>query len=77
MKNVISLKVRIPGSNFLLTLLSLLSINYMFLVCGIQFKIVICISRMRNRTLTNREKNCRRGRLAAETRQSRGRQRIS
>jgi hypothetical protein len=40
-------------------------------------KIVICISRMRNRTLTNREKNCRQGRFAAETRQSQGRQRIS
>jgi hypothetical protein len=38
--------------------------------------IVICISRMRNRTLTNREKNCRQGRFAAETRQSRGGQRI-
>jgi hypothetical protein len=33
----------------------------------IQFAgIVICISRMRNRTLTNREKNCRQGRFAAE-----------
>jgi hypothetical protein len=42
-----------------------------------ELKIVICISRMRNRTLTNREKNCRQGRFAAETRQSRGRQRIS
>jgi hypothetical protein len=29
---------------------------------------------MRNRTLTNQEKNCRQGRFAAETRQSRGRQ---
>jgi hypothetical protein len=38
--------------------------------------IVICISRMRNRTLTNREKNCRQGRFAAEARQSRDRQRI-
>jgi hypothetical protein len=36
-------------------------------------KIVICIARLRNPTLTNREKNCRQG----ETRQSRGRQRIS
>jgi hypothetical protein len=34
-------------------------------------------SRLRNPTLTNREKNCRQGRFAAETRQSRGRQRIS
>jgi hypothetical protein len=42
-----------------------------------QLDIVICISRMRNRTLTNPEKNCRQGRFAAETRQSRGRQRIS
>jgi hypothetical protein len=42
-----------------------------------QFKIVICIARLRNPTLTNREKNCRQGRFAAETRQSRGRQRIS
>jgi hypothetical protein len=42
-----------------------------------ELKIVIYISRMRNRTLTNREKNCRQGRFAAETRQSRGRQRIS
>jgi hypothetical protein len=41
-----------------------------------ELKIVIYISRMRNRTLTNREKNCRQGRVAAETRQSRGRQRI-
>jgi hypothetical protein len=40
-------------------------------------KIVICIARLRNPTLTNREKNCRQGRFAAETRQSRGRQRIS
>jgi hypothetical protein len=40
-------------------------------------RIVICISRMRNRTLTYREKNCRQGRFAAETRQSQGRQRIS
>jgi hypothetical protein len=39
--------------------------------------IVICITRLRNPTLTNREKNCRQGRFAAETRQSRGRQRIS
>jgi hypothetical protein len=39
--------------------------------------IVICIARLRNPTLTNREKNCRQGRFAAETRQSRGRQRIS
>jgi hypothetical protein len=38
--------------------------------------IVMCIARLRNRTLTNREKNCRQGRFAAETRQSRGRQRI-
>jgi hypothetical protein len=37
----------------------------------------ICIARLRNPTLTNREKNCRQGRFAAETRQSRGRQRIS
>jgi hypothetical protein len=37
-------------------------------------KIVIWL---RNPTLTNREKNCRQGRFAAETRQSRGRQRIS
>jgi hypothetical protein len=35
-------------------------------------KIVICIARLRNPTLTNREKNCRQGRFAAETRQSRG-----
>jgi hypothetical protein len=35
--------------------------------------LLICISRMRNRTLTNREKNCRQGRFAAETRQSRDR----
>jgi hypothetical protein len=41
------------------------------------FKIVICIARLRNPTLTNREKNCRQGRFAAETRQSRGLQRIS
>jgi hypothetical protein len=34
------------------------------------------LSLMRNRTLTNREKNCRQGRFAAETRQPRGRQRI-
>jgi hypothetical protein len=40
-------------------------------------EIVICIARLRNPTLTNREKNCRQGRFAAETRQSRGRQRIS
>jgi hypothetical protein len=39
--------------------------------------IVICIARLRNPTLTNREKNCRQGRFAADTRQSRGRQRIS
>jgi hypothetical protein len=39
--------------------------------------IVICIARQRNPTLTNREKNCRQGRFAADTRQSRGRQRIS
>jgi hypothetical protein len=39
--------------------------------------IVICIARLRNPTLTNREKNCRQGRFAAETRQSQGRQRIS
>jgi hypothetical protein len=32
-------------------------------------------SYLRNPTLTNREKNCRQGRFAAETRQSRGRQR--
>jgi hypothetical protein len=32
----------------------------------LQNAIVICISRMRNRTLTNREKNCRQGRFAAE-----------
>jgi hypothetical protein len=32
---------------------------------------------MRNRTLTNREKNWRQGRFAAEARQSRDRQRIS
>jgi hypothetical protein len=38
--------------------------------------IVMCIARLRNRTLTNREKNCRQGRFAAETRQSRGRQRM-
>jgi hypothetical protein len=31
----------------------------------LQNAIVICISRMRNRTLTNREKNCRQGRFAA------------
>jgi hypothetical protein len=42
-----------------------------------RMEIVICISRMRNPTLMNREKNCRQGRFAAETRQSRGRQRIS
>jgi hypothetical protein len=40
-------------------------------------QIVICIARLRNPTLTNREKNCRQGRFAAETRQSRGCQRIS
>jgi hypothetical protein len=40
-------------------------------------KIVICIARLRNPTLTNREKNCRQGRFAAETRQSRDRQKIS
>jgi hypothetical protein len=40
-------------------------------------KIVICIARLRNPTLTNREKNCRQGRFAAETRQSQGGQRIS
>jgi hypothetical protein len=39
--------------------------------------VVICIARLRNPTLTNREKNCRQGRFAAETRQSQGRQRIS
>jgi hypothetical protein len=39
--------------------------------------IVICIARLRNPTLTNQEKNCRQGHFAAETRQSRGRQRIS
>jgi hypothetical protein len=33
-----------------------------------QLDIVICISRMRNRTLTNREKNCRQGRFGAEAR---------
>jgi hypothetical protein len=44
---------------------------------GLNGQIVICILRMRNRTLTNREKNCRQGRFAVETRQSRGRQRIS
>jgi hypothetical protein len=42
-----------------------------------KYKIVICIARLRNPTLTNREKKCRQGRFAAETRQSRGRQRIS
>jgi hypothetical protein len=40
-------------------------------------EIVICIARLRNPTLTNREKNCRQGRFAAETRQSRDRRRIS
>jgi hypothetical protein len=40
-------------------------------------RIVICIARLRNPTLTNREKNCRQGRFAVETRQSRGGQRIS
>jgi hypothetical protein len=41
---------------------------------SLQIIIVICISRMRNRTLTNREENCRQGRFAAEARQSRDRQ---
>jgi hypothetical protein len=41
-----------------------------------RMEIVICISRMRNPTLMNREKNCQ-ARFAAETRQSRDRQRIS
>jgi hypothetical protein len=41
-----------------------------------RMEIVICIARLRNPTLTNREKNCRQGRFAAEARQSRDSQRI-